>query len=94
MARSGACCARFPVSIETYSQEQDFFFDERMMLRCHDCRVNIAGGFAAAQLASDHVRVYGIVLPTKRRADTRGPDRRPVLGMQMVRIDLSDIRFT
>jgi hypothetical protein len=40
--------------------------------------VNIAGGFAAAQLT----------------AYTRGPDRRPILEMLMVSIDISDVSFT
>jgi hypothetical protein len=55
--------------------------------------VNIAGGFAAAQLTSDHVEANRIRLPTKRRAYTRGPDRRPILDMLMVSIDISEIRF-
>lgn len=86
--------ARFPGSVETHSQVQDFYFDDRFMLRRHDYQVNIAGGFPAAQLTSGHVRVDGLVLPTKRRAYTRGPDRRPILDMLMVWIDLSDIRFS
>jgi hypothetical protein len=86
--------ARFPGSIETHSQVQDFFFDETFMLRRHDYQVNIAGGFPAAQLTSGHMRIEGIVLPTTRRAYTRGPDRRPVLDMLMVWIDLSEIRFS
>lgn len=63
------------------------------MLRRHDYSVNIAGGFAAAQLTSDYVEANGIHLPTKRRAYTRGPDRRPILDMLMVSIDISEIRF-
>jgi hypothetical protein len=51
--------ANFPVSIETHSLSQDFFFDEDLMLRRHDYDVNIAGGFGAAQLTSDYV----ILLP-------------------------------
>ncbi len=86
--------AWFPGGIETHSAIQDFFFDERFLLRRHDYNVNIAGGFGAAQLISDHVTVDGIVVPTKRRAYTRGPDRRPVLDMLMVTIDFSDIRFS
>jgi hypothetical protein len=86
--------AHFPGSIETHSQIQDFFFGEDMMLRRHDYSVNIAGGFAAAQLTSDYVTVQGIRLPTRRRAYTRGPDRRPILDMLMVSIDLTEIVFT
>lgn len=86
--------ARFPGSIETHSRVQDFFFDDSRMLRRHDYQVNVAGGFPAAQLTSEHVRADGISLPTKRRAYTRGPDRRPILDMLMVAIDFSDVKFS
>src|SRR5580700_10098164 len=85
--------AHFSGSIETHSQIQDFFFGKDLLLRRHDYSVNIAGGFAAAQLTSDYVTVQGISLPTRRRAYTRGPDRRPILEMLMVSIDISEIRF-
>ena len=85
--------AHFPGAIETHSQIQDFFFGEDLMLRRHDYSVNIAGGFAAAQLTSEYVTKQEISLPTRRRAYTRGPDRRPILEMLMVSIDISDIRF-
>jgi hypothetical protein len=55
--------------------------------------VNIAGGFQAAQLTSDYVVANGISLPTKRRAYTRGADRRPIMEMLMVAIDFSEVRF-
>jgi hypothetical protein len=63
------------------------------MLRRHDYSVNIAGGFGAAQLTSDYVVANGIHLPTTRRAYTRGSDRRPILEMLMVSIDITEIRF-
>lgn len=85
--------AYFPGSIETHCGIQDFFFGEDLMLRRHDYNVNVAGGFAAAQLTSDYMVVNGIHLPTKRRAYTRGNDRQPILEMQMVSIDLSEVRF-
>lgn len=85
--------AYFPGSIETHSLVQDFFFDKGLMLRRHDYSVNIAGGFAAAQLTSDYVEANGMRLPTKRRAYTRGPERRPILDMLMVWIDISEVRF-
>src|SRR5215467_11884152 len=85
--------AYFPGSVDTHSQIQDFYFGEDLMLRRHDYQVNIAGGFAAAQLTSDYVMANGIHLPTKRRAYTRGPDRRPILEMLMVSIDLSEVQF-
>src|SRR5580658_8209986 len=85
--------AYFPGSVETHSLVQDFFFGEDLLLRRHDYSVNIAGGFAAAQLTSDYVAANGIRLPTKRRAYTRGPDRRPIPEMLMVSIDFSEVRF-
>jgi hypothetical protein len=63
------------------------------MLRRHDYSVNIVGGFPASQLTSDHVVANDIRLPTKGRAYTRGPDRRPIREMLMVSIDISEIRF-
>jgi hypothetical protein len=63
------------------------------MLRRHDYSVNIAGGFAAAQLTTHHVTANGIAVPTRRRAYTRGPDRRPILEMLMVSIDISEVGF-
>ena len=86
--------ARFPGSIETHSRVQDFFFDDQCRLRRHDYWVNIAGGYAAAQLTSEHVTVGGIGLPTRRRAYPRGPDRLPILEMLMVSIDISDVKFS
>ena len=86
--------AYFPGSIETHSLVQDFFFGEDLMLRRHDYNVNIAGGFAASQLTSDYATVDGIRLPTKRRAYTRGPDRRPIIEMLMVSIDITEVSFT
>jgi hypothetical protein len=85
--------AYFPGSIETHSLIQDFFFGADLMLRRHDYSVNIAGGFAAAQLTSEYTVANGIRLPTKRRAYTRGPDRRPIQEMLMVSIDISEVRF-
>ena len=85
--------AYFPGSIETHCGIQDFFFDEDLMLRRHDYSVNIAGGFPATQLTSDYVIANGIHLPTKRRAYTRGGDRRPILEMLMVAIDISEVCF-
>ena len=85
--------AYFPGTIETHSAIQDFFFGEDLLLRRHDYAVNIAGGFPAAQLTTDYVTANSIRLPTKRRAYTRGPDRKPILDMLMVAIDISEPRF-
>jgi hypothetical protein len=85
--------AQFPGYIETHSLIQEFFFDTDLQLRRHDYSVNIAGGFPAAQLTSDYIVADGLRLPTRRRAYTRGPDRRPTMEMLMVSIDISEVRF-
>jgi hypothetical protein len=83
----------FPGLIETHCQIQDFFFDEKFELRRHDYSVNIAGGFPAAQLMLEYTDANGMRLPSKRRAYTRGPDRRPILEMLMVSIDITEGGF-
>jgi len=86
--------AYFPGSIDTHCLVQDFFFGDDLMLRRHDYQVNLAGGFAATQLTSQYREAGGIRLPTRRRAYTRGPDRRPILDMLMVYIDISEVNFS
>ena len=86
--------AYLPGSIETHSLVQDFFFGEDLMLRRHDYSVNIAGGFPASQLMLEYVQAGDIRMPSKRRAYTRGPDRRPILEMLMVSIDIAEVSFT
>ena len=83
-----------PGAIETHCLVQDSFFTENLMLRRPDYSVNIAGGFAAAQLTSAHVEANGIRLPTKRRAYARGSDRRPILDMLLVSIGISEVSFS
>ena len=83
--------AYLPGWMETHCLIQEFFFDEKLQLRRHDYNVNIAGGFKAAQLTSEYIEAGGIWLPSKRRAYARGPDRRPILEMLMVSIDISDV---
>ncbi len=67
---------------------------EDLMLRRHDYQVNVAGGFGAAQLASNPITADGIRLPSRRLAYTRGPDRRPILDMLMVSMDIGEVSFT
>jgi hypothetical protein len=86
--------AWFPGTIQTHSSMQDFFFDDNRLLRRHDFHLNLAGGFPAAQLTTQHVNVGGITLPTRRRAYARGPDCQPIMDLMMVAIDLTDLRFT
>jgi hypothetical protein len=60
--------AHFPGSFASHSSLQEFYFDGDLMLRRHDYRVDVAGGFAAIQYVYDIVEADGIMLPSKRRA--------------------------
>ncbi|HTF53190.1 MAG TPA: hypothetical protein VK735_37575 [Pseudonocardia sp.] len=85
--------ARFPTEIASHSTLQEFYFGEDHLLRRHDYRVDVAGGFAAAQYVYDMVETDGFWLPSKRRAYRCDADGRPNLDQLMVSIDLSEIRF-
>jgi hypothetical protein len=85
--------ATFPNSMATHCTTQDFFFGSDCLLRRHDYNVDVAGGFAAAQLMTAYTQADGIKLPAKRRAYTRGADHRPELDSLMVSIDITDVHF-
>ncbi|MBT8767457.1 hypothetical protein [Metapseudomonas boanensis] len=85
---------RFPGSIATHSEVQDFYFDRDFLLRRHDYSVDVAGGFVAAQYVHDYIEADGIRLPTKRRAFRLGPDNQALTDNMLVSIDLSDIHFS
>lgn len=84
----------FPPGIVSHSAGQEFYFGEDNLLRRHDYRVDVAGGFDAAQYVYDLVESDGIVVPTKRLAYRRGADRRAITEQVMVSIDLGDLRFS
>lgn len=86
--------ATFPPEIASHSKYQDFYFGPDHLLRRHDYQVEVAGGFAAAQLVYDTVEADGILLPTKRMAYRRAADHRPILEQVMVSIDISDVHFS
>ena len=85
--------AHFPAEIATHSPVQEFYFGHDGLLRRHDYRVDVAGGFAALQYVDDIVDADGIRLPTKRRAYRADAEGRPILDQLMVSIDLSNIQF-
>ena len=75
----------FPSEIATHSRLQEFYFGPDNLLRRHDYRVDVAGGFSAMQYVDEIVEADGLRVPTKRRAYRA--------DQLMVSIDLSDIRF-
>lgn len=85
--------AEFPDDIATHSRLQEFYFGPDRLLRRHDYRVDVAGGFAAAQYVHDIVEFDGIRLPTRRRAYRADAEGRAISDQLMVAIDLSDIEF-
>lgn len=86
--------AEFAGSTTAHSRVEDFFFGDDLLLRRHDYNVDVADGFAAAQLVHDYIMADGIRLPSRRRAYTRRPDHQPDLSSPMVSIDISEVRFS
>ena len=78
--------ADFPAEVATHSRLQEFYFGPDHLLRRHDYRVDVAGGFPAVHYVDDIVEADGIRLPTKRRAYRA--------DQLMVSIDLSDIHLS
>jgi hypothetical protein len=83
----------FPDQFAGHSVLQEFYFGSDHLLRRHDYRVDVAGGFAAIQYVYDIVEVQGIKLPSKRRAYRCDEDGRMLIDELMVSIDLSDIHL-
>jgi hypothetical protein len=69
------------------------YFGNDHLLRRHDYRVDVAGGFPAVQYVYDIVEVDGIKLPSKRRAYRADAQHKAIPDQLMVAIDLSDITF-
>jgi len=46
------------------------------------------------ELMLEYTEAGGMRLPSKRRAYTRGPDRRPTLDLLMVSMEISDVAFS
>ena len=86
--------ARFPDRFASHSRLQEFYFDSDFLLRRHDYRVDVAGGFAAIQYVHDIVEADGIKFPTKRRAYRCDADGRLMADELMVSIDVSDIHLS
>jgi len=84
----------FPGHIASHCALQRFYFGPDRLLRRHDYNVDVAGGFAAAQLTTDYIESCGIKLPSRRRAFAMGPDRRPIPELLMVAIDLSNVVYS
>jgi hypothetical protein len=86
--------AHFPAAIVTHSIVQEWFFGEDLLLRRHDYRIDVAGGFDAVDLVYRYVEMDRLCLPTRHRSYTRGPERLVNPDPLMVSIDISNVGFT
>ncbi|HUE33904.1 MAG TPA: hypothetical protein VMQ38_13700 [Mycobacterium sp.] len=86
--------AHFPDRFASHSRLQEFYFGSDFLLRRHDYRVDVAGGFAAIQYVYDIVEAEGIKLPSKRRAYRCDASGHLLADELMVSIDVSDISLT
>ena len=87
------CRRDFPDRFASHSQLQEFYFDSDFLLRRHDYRVDVAGGFAAIQYVYDMVEADGIKLPSKRRAYRCDAHGQLMPDELMVSIDIADIHL-
>ncbi|MEU6343117.1 hypothetical protein ABZ883_19500 [Streptomyces sp. NPDC046977] len=86
--------AAFPEDIASHSREQEFWFGDDLLLRRHDYRVDVAGGFPAVQYVHHYIEAQGLRMPSKRRAYRCGDDGRPLPDELMVAIDISDLHYS
>jgi hypothetical protein len=86
--------AHFPDQFASHSAFQEFYFGNDFLLRRHDYRVDVAGGFSAIQYVYDIVESQGIKLPSKRRAYRCDASGRLLADELMVSIDISDVHLT
>ena len=84
----------FPDRFASHSRLQELYFDSDFLLRRHDYRVDVAGGFAAIQYVYAMVEADGIKLPSKRRAYRCDENGQPMTDELVVSIDVSDIHLS
>jgi hypothetical protein len=87
--------ARFPADLDTHSEAQTFYFDDRGMLRRHDYVPEVIGRWArAAHMCAEHVESGGLVFPTRRWVRPIGPRNRSLGFPTMVSLSLSEIEVS
>lgn len=84
----------YPSNVASHSRVEEFYFDADRLIRRHDYRVDVAGGFATQHYTDDIVEFDGIKVPTRRRAYRCDANGQILPNELMVAIDLSDIRFS
>lgn len=81
----------FPAGVATHSRQQDFYFDEKGLLRRLDYTAEPFGNWAkAAHYCHYHREFSGLVMPTRRRVYLRRRNGRPRPRPTLVHIDIVD----
>jgi hypothetical protein len=83
-----------PDSVASHSREQVAYFGPDGLLRRHAYTVDIMGGTAGLNYASDLRNVDGIVVPTKRRVYARDANNQKIPEPVLVAIDIREIAFS
>ncbi|MBN3510473.1 hypothetical protein SAMN04488583_2902 [Mycobacterium sp. 88mf] len=83
----------YPSYIASHSRVEEFYFDADHLIRRHEYRVDVAGGFATKHYTDDLVEFDGIKVPTKRRAYRCDANGQILPDELMVAIDLTNIGF-
>jgi hypothetical protein len=81
----------FPDSVKSHTREQISCFGPDGLLRRHDYTVDILGGAAGLNYASDYRDVDGVIVPTKRRVYAYEGDYQLVKEPLLVAIDIGEI---
>ena len=85
----------FPPHILTHSTDQTFYFDASGLLKRHDYTAEVFGPWAhAAHYSWEHRDFDGITVPTRRQVFPVKKDGSPRRQVTLVRIDISQVRFT
>lgn len=83
-----------PDSIASHSREQVAYFGPDGLLRRHAYTVDIMGGAAGLNYATDYRNVDGIVVPMKRRVYAPDANKQKIPEPVLVAIDIRDIAFS
>jgi len=82
----------FPDDIPTHSREQDFYFDDRGLLRRLDYTAEVFGGWAkAAHYCTEHRQFDGLVVPTRRRVFPRKRNNRSRPFPTLVWLEIEEV---
>jgi hypothetical protein len=85
---------RFPPSIASHCRDQVFYFDRDGLVRRHDCNIDIAGRWPAADYVAQHAQVAGIVVASGRLMLARLPDNAALPEPAILAVELDRIVFT